>query len=613
MKDKIARTLIYLLLGLLACHIKMLGCYPFVAVIFGACYLNEENRRLCVPFSYLWMVLFLPIAALFRYGVTFLVWMVVLAIFWHMHILVRRMGQTSLLGMILVAITYGGRVMTATQTMTFPYGILPVLEGLLVAGGAYFTCRGMDLLEEVWHSMQKKTGTRVLPLQAREYSRAMSGLAQSMEALVRPREGEAGMGFVAMQQELRGRICGDCGHYETCLAQGSAMSLAMEQLFAQAEKGQKIDPVLQEKIGRQCERAELLIREALGIFERTELNLAWYRRLCEHREMIAGQIDAMAYVMEDCMEADRLCDDKERWLLAKIRFRLREVGLRVWNLHFYRRKNGTCRILMELAARAGVCMTSKEVLAIIETCTGQTLMMVEQNRSIVGRERADYVFVTRPKLECTYGVAKMLQRGQTISGDSFGTRRLERGAFVMALSDGMGSGRQAHEESDTVISLFLQFAEAGFTIDMALRLMNAAMIFGAEAERYSTLDACLVDEYTGIVDCYKVGAHVSFVRHKRRTEVIEADSLPMGASASLEALPSRSYLEAGDYLVLVTDGVLEYLQVEDAVEMLRQLIEELADTDAVTFARKIIERVLLFTGGTAADDMTVLVLKALER
>lgn len=47
--------------------------------------------------------------------------------------------------------------------------------------------------------------------------------------------------------------------------------------------------------------------------------------------------------------------------------------------------------------------------------------------------------------------------------------------------------------------------------------------------------------------------------------------------------------------------------------MLRQLIEELADTDAVTFARKIIERVLLFTGGTAADDMTVLVLKALER
>ena len=229
MKDKIARTLIYLLLGLLACHIKMLGCYPFVAVIFGACYLNEENRRLCVPFSYLWMVLFLPIAALFRYGVTFLVWMVVLAIFWHMHILVRRMGQTSLLGMILVAITYGGRVMTATQIMTFPYGILPVLEGLLVAGGAYFTCRGMDLLEEVWHSMQKKTGS---PCPSPPGKR----IFQSHE-WAGTEHGGAG------KTERRGSRHGICRHaagvetgpkmwtLQTCLAQGSAMSLAMEQLF----------------------------------------------------------------------------------------------------------------------------------------------------------------------------------------------------------------------------------------------------------------------------------------------------------------------------------------------------------------------------------------------
>jgi stage II sporulation protein E len=391
------------------------------------------------------------------------------------------------------------------------------------------------------------------------------------------------------------------------------MAVVMESLFTQAQNGQVIDPALEEKIERQCARAELLIREALGIFERTELNLSWYRRLCEHREMIAGQMDAMAYFMEDAMEQDELCDEKERLHIAKIRFQLREVGLRVWELHFYRRKNGTCRIVMELAARPGICTTSKEVLAMIESCVSEPLVMAEENRNIVGRDRARYVFVTRPKIACTYGVSKMLQQKQTISGDSFGTKRLENGTFVMALSDGMGSGTRAHEESDTVVNLFLQFMEAGFLADMALRLMNAAMIFGADAERFSTLDACIIDEYTGIVDFYKVGAHVSFVRHKRRTEVIEASSLPMGASSSLDTLPSRSYLEPGDYLVLVTDGVLEYLQVEDAVEMLRELIQELTDTDAVTFARKIMERVLLFTGGTIADDMTVLVLKALER
>ncbi len=611
MKDQVARILVCLVLGALACHVKMLGCYPLVAIIFGAFYLEEGNRRVCVPFLYLWMVLFLPIASLFRYGIVFLVWMVVLSIFWHMHVALRHFGQAVLLGMILVAVSYGGNVMTAAQHMRMPWIFIPPLEGMLVAGGTYVVAWALGICEAMIAKTSKKRKHAKTQMPS-PYSRAMSGLAKSMGALVCPQESKTDVGIV-MQQELKERICGRCGHYDVCFATGSEMAVTMESLFTQAQNGQVLDPALEEKIEQQCERAELLIREALGIFERTELNMSWYRRLCEHREMIAGQMDAMAYFMEDAMEQEELCDEKERLHMAKIRFQLREAGLRVWELHFYRRKNGTCRIVMELAARPGICITSKEVLVMLESCVSEPLVMAEENRNIVGRDRARYVFVTRPKIACTYGVSKMLQQKQTISGDSFGTKRLENGTFVMALSDGMGSGTRAHEESDTVVNLFLQFMEAGFLADMALRLMNAAMIFGADAERFSTLDACIIDEYTGIVDFYKVGAHVSFVRHKRRTEVIEASSLPMGASSSLDTLPSRSYLEPGDYLVLVTDGVLEYLQVEDAVEMLRELIQELTDTDAVTFARKIMERVLLFTGGTIADDMTVLVLKALER
>ena len=611
MKDQVARILVCLVLGALACHVKMLGCYPLVAIIFGAFYLEEENRRVCVPFLYLWMVLFLPIASLFRYGIVFLVWMVVLSIFWHMHVALRHFGQAVLLGMILVAVSYGGSVMTAAQHMRMPWIFIPPLEGMLVAGGTYVVAWALGICEAMIAKTSKKRKHAKTQMPS-PYSRAMSGLAKSMGALVCPQESKTDV-VIVMQQELKERICGRCRHYDVCFATGSEMAVTMESLFTQAQNGQVLDPVLEEKIEQQCERAELLIREALGIFERTELNMSWYRRLCEHREMLAGQMDAMAYFMEDAMEQEEICDEKERLHMAKIRFQLREAGLRVWELHFYRRKNGTCRIVMELAARPGICITSKEVLAMLESCVSEPLVMAEENRNIVGRDRARYVFVTRPKISCTYGVSKMLQQKQTISGDSFGTKRLENGTFVMALSDGMGSGTRAHEESDTVVNLFLQFMEAGFLADMALRLMNAAMIFGADAERFSTLDACIIDEYTGIVDFYKVGAHVSFVRHKRRTEVIEASSLPMGASSSLDTLPSRSYLEPGDYLVLVTDGVLEYLQVEDAVEMLRELIQELTDTDAVTFARKIMERVLLFTGGTIADDMTVLVLKALER
>ena len=176
MKDQVARILVCLVLGALACHVKMLGCYPLVAIIFGAFYLEEENRRVCVPFLYLWMVLFLPIASLFRYGIVFLVWMVVLSIFWHMHVALRHFGQAVLLGMILVAVSYGGSVMTAAQHMRMPWIFIPPLEGMLVAGGTYVVAWALGICEAMIAKTSKKRKHAKTQMPS-PYSRAMSGLA----------------------------------------------------------------------------------------------------------------------------------------------------------------------------------------------------------------------------------------------------------------------------------------------------------------------------------------------------------------------------------------------------------------------------------------------------
>lgn len=614
MKEKVGKLLGCLLVGSLCCHVKMLGCYPLVAVLFAAVYMENYCRSAFVAFMYLWMVLWLPIAGLFRYGIALLVWMVVLAVMQKMQVHLRRIAQSVLCGLILAAVSYGGKVMSASADWTMPAVLLPAFEGMLVAGLSFFASR-LAAMALQWHPKAKQREQAVaLPQQMHSYRQAMAGLAKSIETMVVPQENQYGTsGVEQMRQELKSRICLQCDRCALCFGGVSDMTLVVDALFETVEQGKAIDAQLQEKIYTQCSRAELLIQEALSIFEKAELNLSWYRRLCEHREMIAGQIDAMAYVVGDCMEQEQLCDDKERWRLLQLRYHLKDQGLHVSDLHMYQKKNGAVRLTMQLSMGWGNCITIKEVLAQINSCMSSPMISAADNRNIVGRDKARYLFITQPKMECTYGVAKMVQSSQTVSGDSFRAKRLESGRFVMALSDGMGSGMRAHGESETVVDLFMQFMEAGFAVDVALRLMNAAMIFGADAERFSTLDACLVDEYTGIVDFYKIGAHVSFIRHKSRVEVVAAGSLPMGASVEVDTIPNRSYLEAGDYLVLVTDGVLEYLQVEEPVDMLQDVIGELADTDAVTFSRKIIERILLFTGGKVADDMTVLVLKALER
>jgi stage II sporulation protein E len=258
-------------------------------------------------------------------------------------------------------------------------------------------------------------------------------------------------------------------------------------------------------------------------------------------------------------------------------------------------------------------MTMKELTDRINSCFPKAFTPAAENRSIVGREKSYYIFWTCTRLICNWGAAGMIQQGQNTSGDSFRSRQLEDGRFIMALSDGMGSGEAASKESTSVVDLLLQFLEAGFTMDVALGLMNGAMIFGAEKERFSTLDVCLVDCHTGITELYKVGGHVSFLKHKNSVEIAEASGPPMGAGAKVDTSPNRCFLAPGESLVMVTDGVLEYLHVKDPAACLQQLIAELSEEDAAAFSRRILERVLLYTGGTVQDDMTILTIKIQER
>jgi stage II sporulation protein E len=58
---------------------------------------------------------------------------------------------------------------------------------------------------------------------------------------------------------------------------------------------------------------------------------------------------------------------------------------------------------------------------------------------------------------------------------------------------------------------------------------------------------------------------------------------------------------------MVSDGVLEYLHVKNPEEKFAEIISDIAAENASVLAQKALERVLLFTGGYAMDDMTILV------
>ena len=89
-------------------------------------------------------------------------------------------------------------------------------------------------------------------------------------------------------------------------------------------------------------------------------------------------------------------------------------------------------------------------------------------------------------------------------------------------------------------------------------------------------------------------------------ECITSQSLPVGAQVQMDISVQETKLTGGDFVVMVTDGVLEYLHVKKPEDTMQEIIESIQTNNPGILAKKIMERVMLFTGGKAKDDMTVL-------
>ena len=106
---------------------------------------------------------------------------------------------------------------------------------------------------------------------------------------------------------------------------------------------------------------------------------------------------------------------------------------------------------------------------------------------------------------------------------------------------------------------------------------------------------------------------MTFIRHGDEVRVVEQNSLPVGVFAGQKVPKITQKLENSDFVVMVTDGVLEHLHVENANQAMKEIIRTITTNNPAQFAREILDQVLLFTGGRVRDDMTILTAGIWER
>ena len=137
--------------------------------------------------------------------------------------------------------------------------------------------------------------------------------------------------------------------------------------------------------------------------------------------------------------------------------------------------------------------------------------------------------------------------------------------------------------------------------------MNVALALKSEDESGATLDLIRVDLYTGTARLFKAGAAPGFLVHGGRVRAVGEASLPVGILGSVTGQSRVVHLMAGDYAVLVSDGLL----VDGADWVMKQLELSAAAGDAP----EAIAKTLVETARARAqksghpDDITAAVLR----
>ncbi len=237
---------------------------------------------------------------------------------------------------------------------------------------------------------------------------------------------------------------------------------------------------------------------------------------------------------------------------------------------------------------------------VISDTVGMQMTLFE--KADVNEDKCYLCFKKIADYDAVFGVATTTKDGSMKCGDTHSVIRIKDDKFLVAISDGMGSGERAENVSSTSLSLIESFYKAGLKGNLILNTVNKLLAVNTE-DTFTALDISVIDLKTCTADFIKYGAPYGFIIGETGIKIVESNTLPLGILDELKPSVCHSGLNDGDMLLLVSDGI------SDAFGCSAEVIDFLKTVPAKnpqTLADQTLEQALIRTNGLKKDDMTAL-------
>ena len=348
----------------------------------------------------------------------------------------------------------------------------------------------------------------------------------------------------------------------------------------------------------------------------SKLNFIWKKKLDENKKAVSSQLEevskaigALANEMEKEESEEPFSKEKTEIMLL-----MQEKEIELQDVTIKKETSGKLKVTLYTNTCENVEKPSCDVKKM-----GKILSKVFEENMILQKQECGlrlknstcmYTYLSEDKQMLQIGIASTTKSGSTISGDTSIQTQLEDGKYLIALSDGMGSGKDARKASKTAITMLEKLLSSGFDKDSSMRLINSILSTISQEDMYATLDIGIFDLYSENLEFIKNGACPTYVKNNKNVQILKSLSLPTGILNDIDLVVYDKDLQDGDILVMCSDGILESSEEYTNKELwLKFLLEEIETDDVQKIADIILQEAIDNNYGIPKDDMTIIVAK----
>lgn len=358
-----------------------------------------------------------------------------------------------------------------------------------------------------------------------------------------------------------------------------------------------------------------LIKIANRTYRELQMKTLKQKTRKEEKQKIKNELKNVSNMIKKVSKEDiqnEKFDVKEK----EIKVLLSSKGIDINSVLVSKAENGKYIVQLDLKFEEGSDLRDKKKLDLI----ADVISKVFRRKFVFQKDKRNLstgvyfqTYSVQDKFGLAVGSSKVNKEGNKISGDSNIQVRLEDGKYLLAISDGMGSGKNAKKSSKFVINTLNNFLEKGFKEKDVLNLINSELNLNKNDEMYASVDISVLDLYLGDISIIKNGACNTYIKTKNNVKVFSSSRMPVGIIENVEIYRETYPLSEGDIILMCSDGLLDAARDESQGDWIEDFLSKINTTNVQKISDLIVNEAIDNSYGNVKDDITVIVAKILKK